>query len=185
MIPSFKLTALVATLVAASTACDRGGDPTGDALGLGQGEHDVCVPAPSTVERGTMFGDSVLENRSDSAVTISAVELVEPQGMRLREAALVMVEPGADLIGIRHVSNSEPLPASWDNRVPAEGAVVRPGEEWNLVPIVESDAEGVASAKATRIYYETANGKKFQQDTITALLVTTGSCEDALARWSR
>lgn len=176
---------VVAAVVAVTTACTGASDRTGDVLDLGHGEHNICVPAPSTAGDGTMFGDTVLRNRSDSPITITAVDLVEPQGMRLREAVLVTVEPGTDLIGMRHVSNPEPLPASWDDRVRAEGTVVRPDEEWNLVSIVENDADGLASSKATRIYYETADGKGYRQDTITALLVTTGSCEDALAGWDR
>lgn len=155
-------------------------DPTtGDALNLnlGFGRGSVCVPAPEDDE--TVFGDTLLRQEADEPVTITDVSLVDPEDMTLTKAFLVQVQPGESLGGMRYASDESGLPEKWDQRIEAEGAVVRPGDEWNVVLVVDSPPDLTASAKAARIRYEQA-GTEHQQDTLTRILTADVSCEDAL-----
>lgn len=171
-----------AALLTALAGCSQGApdseDPTtGKALNLGFDRGSVCVPAPEDDE--TVFGDTLLRQEADVPVTITDVSLVEPEDMTLTKAFLVQVQPGEPLVGMRYASDESGLPEKWDQRIEAEGAVVRPGDEWNVVLVVDSPHELTASAEAARIRYE-QGGTAYQQDTLTRILTTEISCEEAL-----
>jgi len=173
-----------AALLTALAGCSQGGtgseDPTtGEALDLGTTPGSTCVPAPPEDDE-TVFGDTLLRLEANEPVTITDVSLVDPEDMTLTEALLVQVQPGEMVVGIRYASDKGDLPERWDERIDAEGAVVRPGDEWNLVLVVDSPPDLTASAKAAGIRYE-QGGTKYQQDTLNRILTTDLSCEEAEA----
>lgn len=174
--------AVVVALLATTGCGDRGAQP-GRTLDLGQGEGRICVPAPADPSAGVTFGDTVIRHSAAGPVTITEVSLVDPVDLELREAVLVPVVPGEDvLVGMRHTSDLEGLPPRWEDRVDASEAVVGPGENWNLVLVVGSPQAGdTGSAAATRITYNGDEGRMLWQDTTTAIYVTTRSCSDVLA----
>lgn len=171
---------MLVIFLVASTACDAS-PPEGSALDLGRGGNRVCVPAPDESDDKTMFGDTWLRHVASAEVTITGVSLVGTDDMELDEAVLVEIAPGEALVGMRHASTSAPLPAAWEERVPAEGAVVAPGQELNLVLVVGSRPDDTADADAARIEYEEANGRQYQQQTRTSMLVSRRPCDEALS----
>lgn len=176
--------AWLAALLAVSQACTTTVE-TGDAFDLGKEEHRICVPAPEDGEDGTMFGDTWLRALADDPTTIRDVSLVGAVDMELVDAFLVEIEEGEALVGMRHTSNPAPLPAGWEDRVPAEGAAVDPGKERNLVLVVEAKSDHISSADATAITYADAGGKRFQQETLTSMLVSHDlPCDEALSETS-
>jgi hypothetical protein len=102
--------------------------------------------------------------------------------MSLAGAFLVELRPDEALVGLRHTSDMGPdLPAQWSERRDAESTVIEPGAEWNLVLVIDSHSDAVATADAARIRYEDADGNVFTQDTLTAMLVSQKPCDEALA----
>ena len=127
-----------------------------------------------------MFADTIVEHRGDDAVRIVDVELVEPVGLALEEAALVELRADEPLLGMRHVTPDEQLPEVWEQRNDLEGTDLDPGERWNLALVVRSDAEVTGVAEAVELTYEDASGSAYVQRTLTRMLVTESSCEDTL-----
>jgi hypothetical protein len=170
------LAAVLAGLAASSGCGDTG--RVGDRLDLGQGHSTVCMPAPDS--GAAIFGDTTLRNRGDATVAIDAVSLVDARDLTLTAAYLVELGPDESLVGIRDADDTWSLPALWQRRVEATGAVVEPTEEFNLVLVVESHAPGTASAESARIFYRVPSGARFHQDTVTTILVTHSTCKEAL-----
>lgn len=173
----------VVVALAATTGCGDGRPGLGTTLDLGRDEHRICVPAPTEANVGVTFGDTVVRHDAAGPVTITDVSLIAATDLELWEAVLVPVVPGEDdLVGMRHTSDLEGMPAGWYDRVDATGAVVHPDEHWNLVLVVGSPQEGnTGSATATRITYRDSHGRLSWQDTVTSMFVTTGTCSDVLA----
>ena len=173
----------VAILVSAATGCSATSEnpdaevATGDALNLGVEEGSICMPTPG--EDDLVYGDTLLHHEAQGPVTISDVSLVGAVGMVLRDAYLVHVRPGEDLVGFRRASDESGLPRAWGQRVDAVGSVVGQGEVWNLVLVVASPTVATASAEAASVRYE-YDGEQFQQRTRTKMITTTGSCDEAL-----
>jgi hypothetical protein len=155
---------------------DGSSTAVGDALNLGYDEGAACVPAPEGVD--VTFGDTMLRQDADQPVTISEISLVDADNITLRDAYLVEVEHGETLVGFRHASDEKGVPKKWDERIEAQGAVLEPGDAWNLVIVAESPDGAVATAEAARVHY-TTGGDDFIQDTLTKI-VTAKSCDGIL-----
>jgi hypothetical protein len=119
---------LVLHPVVAVTGCSR--DVVGP-LDTGGGPASLCVPLPEG--SAVAFGDEVLRNDATQPVTIDSVRLVDAQGLALSGSFLVPIA-GRTLLGTRPHPPSEPV---WEQRKPAEGAVLAPGEERNLVLVLD------------------------------------------------
>ncbi len=164
-------------VVAALGACSDARE--GSALTLDAGADEICVPAPADADVGTMFGGTWLAHQGDGDLTFTAIELLDPDGLTLTEALLVADPwPDGDLVGMRHTSDTSPLPAEWDDRVAATGARLQPGETRNLVVIVTTDGADVATAAGVRLGYADARGRRYHQDLSVTLMVATISCFD-------
>jgi hypothetical protein len=155
----------------------------GTALDLGEGEHNLCIPAPKASSSGnTIVGDAYVRNSSKVPVEIVSVSLVEPDGLALRESLLVPVLDGEDGVGVRHADNPAPLPKAWGSRRATAGTILEPGVKWNLVVVVNSRGQegDIAAAQGARVLYRIPTGRMYHQDTVTSILVSGISCDEAL-----
>ena len=155
---------------------------TGNILNLGQTHGLDCVPGGDGESR--MFGDTFLVHEGDKNIQIKEVSLVDADDMSLTEAVLVKLELGEALMGFGEWppidSDTFPLPVDWKNRIQAEGAVIQPNEEWNLVFALTSNAPGTSSIKAVKIVYEDSEGKKYAQETLIQYFITSMTCDEVL-----
>lgn len=127
----------------------------------------LCVPANQTV---AVEGAHVLRNPSSNNLQINRVRLIEPRGLRIQASYLTPIL-NETLIGLQ---SSTPSPGSegypaWQQRIPAEGAVLPAREERNLVIVLEATGSGVHEATDVEVIYEDATntfryttGKKVQ-----------------------
>jgi hypothetical protein len=168
--------AMVAVVAAATTACGTGSH--GEALFVGDGETQLCVPTADDPDAGTLFGDGLVRNDSDHLVRIVDVRLLDASHMQLREAYLVPVDPTEGLVGMRHTSNTSPFPPTWEERQVARGTELPPGEMRNLVVEVEAGDEArTASAGPIEIVYENERGGRSQQQQMpTTIYLTRDDC---------
>lgn len=125
---------------------------------------------------GTVFGDVVFEHRGDDPIVVETVDLVNSDGLVLRESYLVGLASGESVVGIGHQTDMSQLPTTWDERREADGATVYPGEEWNLVVIVEPSTTDSGAADAISVEYS-ANGETFRKETLTSLVLAE-TCHD-------
>lgn len=166
----------VAVVLAAAAACGTGSP--GEALYLGDGDTQLCVPTADDPDAGTLFGDGIVRNDSSGLVRIVEVRLLDASQMRLREVYLVPVDPAEGLVGMRHTTNTSPFPSAWEERQVARGAELPPGEVRNLVVEVEAEAAArTASAGPIEIVYEDERGAWSQQLMATTLYLTRDGCE--------
>lgn len=103
------------------------------ALGGGGGAVTTCVPVAGTGP--VVAADEALRNESTRAVTVDAVRLVDPEGLTLLDASLLPVRDRT-LIGTSALPPASPV---WAERRDAVGAVLAPGETWNLALTLERD----------------------------------------------
>ena len=163
-------------VVLAAAACGTGSP--GEALYLGEGETQSCVPTADDPDAGTLFGDGIVRNDSSNLVRIVEVRLLDASQMQLREVYLVPVDPTEGLVGMRHTTNTSPFPSAWEERQVARGAELSPGEVRNVVVEVEAEAEArTASAGPIEIVYEDERGARSQQHMATTLYLTRDGCE--------
>ena len=155
---------------------------TGNILNLGETPGIDCVPGGNGESR--MFGDTFLVHEGDKNIQIKEVSLVDADDMSLTEAVLVKLELGEALIGFGEWppidSDTFPLPVDWKNRIQAEGAVIQPNEEWNLVFALTSNAPDTSSIKAVKIVYEDSEGRRYAQETLIQYFITSMTCEEVL-----
>ncbi|MPW24521.1 hypothetical protein GC105_01775 [Alkalibaculum sp. M08DMB] len=142
----------------------------------------ICVPG--SIGDSRTLGESYLENRGDRTITILEVTLVNPIDMSIIESSILNVideeNPNeTTLVGGVFWPLEEP-PLHWDSRVPAEGAVLKPGDEGNLVLAVTSHATETATAEAIRIVYKDETGKKYKQDTNVKYFISSLDCSEAI-----
>lgn len=166
----------VAVVLAAAAACGSGSH--GEALYLGDGETQLCVPTADDPDAGTLFGDGIVRNDSSNLVRIVEVRLLDASQMQLRAAYLVPIDPTEGLVGMRHTTNTSPFPSAWEERQVAVGTELSPGEVRNLVVEVEAEAEArTASAGPIEIVYEDERGARSQQHMATTIYLTRDGCE--------
>ncbi|GAB3481387.1 hypothetical protein GCM10027521_18900 [Amycolatopsis cihanbeyliensis] len=107
-------------------------------------------------------------NDADERLTISAVSMVEAREMSLIEAVLVPDEGPTN--GARYPQPPEKAGAGWPDRVPAEGAVLQPGDEWWFV--VGLAAEGpTPSVRRFQVDYVDESGQRYRARTGTSIAV--------------
>ena len=154
---------------------------TENILNLGETHGLDCVPGGDGESR--MFGDTFLVHEGDKNIQIKEVSLVDADDMSLTEAVLVKLGLDEALMGFGEWppdSDIFPLPVNWKNRIQAEGAVIQPNEEWNLVFALTSNAPDTSSIKAVKIIYEDSEGKKYAQETLIQYFITSMTCDEVL-----
>jgi hypothetical protein len=133
----------VAALLA---GCSAGSPPLRADGGAG-----VCTPAPQVGKPVSMAGWE-LDNQGTAPVTVRAVSLPDAHGMAMTAA---WVEPlnttGPQIgVGLAYPPATYPL---WSHRVPAAGAVIRPGQDLQLVFGVLRTTAADGSSAAPMIVY--------------------------------
>jgi hypothetical protein len=113
---------LVMALVAAACASDPGTGPLGPVGGGGE----QCIPAPLGVPRA--MGDFILQNTGTAPVTVTSVTLTDDHGLAQGKPWLLPII--GELVGS---ALWPPQGKAWARRIPADGAVLRHGQELNLV----------------------------------------------------
>lgn len=155
---------------------------TGNILNLGETHGIDCVLGGNG--ESYMFGDTFLVHEGDKKIQIKDVSLVDADDMSLTEAVLVKMELDEAVLGFGEWppidSDTLPLPVDWKNRIQAEGAVIQPNEEWNLVFVLTSKASDTSSIKAVKIVYEDSEGRKYTQETLIQYFMTSRTCEEVL-----
>ncbi|RZI83111.1 MAG: hypothetical protein EOO67_17510 [Microbacterium sp.] len=119
-----------------------------------------------------MIADVMTLEDPDSAVTLTAVELSEPKGMRLVDAFVVQnTEHGG--LGMMYLDDPDEL---WATRVPAEGARLDGDETWSIALVLErtGDAEGSAEG----IDYTFTDSRGTQRHTHGGFRVRIGNEDD-------
>ncbi len=140
-----------AGLAAAAWLLDPG--PLGRTHDSGAG---VCMPKPA--EGYPAAGQIFLVNSSRHPVTLEKIELLEPQGLDLVEARLLMVPdgPGATFGGGSTVPPDDQHGRWWDAAEPAVGGEIPGGATGNLILAVTDGADGGGGVTdGARITYST------------------------------
>jgi hypothetical protein len=136
----------VLSAVAALLAGCSAGSPPLRAEGAG-----VCTPA-TQAGKPVLMGLWHLDNQGTAPVTVRAVSLPDAHGMAMTEA---WVEPlnitGPQVgVGLAYPPVTYPL---WSHRAPAEGAVIRPGQDLQLVFGVLRTTAADGSSAAPMVVY--------------------------------
>ncbi len=151
-------------------------------LDLGQTPGIDCIPGEKGDSR--MFGDTFLRHLGDKEIRITEVSLIKPDNLALAEAFMLKLEPNEALVGFGdwppNNEDSFPLPKEWENRIQAKGAKIQPGEEWNLVFVLTSNASVTSSSKGIKIVYKDSDGKKYVQETLIQYAITSRTCSEVL-----
>ena len=135
----------------------------GDSLNLGQGRSELCMPVSAGE---SMIAGQPTRTRTDSPVTVRAVELVDAKGIELVAA---FSAPFVDGVGIGSMRLSDPGPA-WALRQPARGTTVK-DEYVNLLLEVRRVGNATGSAKSVQVTYETGDGKTLVQRSTTEIVL--------------
>lgn len=172
---------LLLTLLLFINGCTSS-NPAGSSLNLGETPGMDCVPGGDGASR--MFGDTFLIHEGDEEITITDISLVNADGLELKEAVLVKLNPDEALLGFGEWPPTDtpefPLPENWDDRVEAVDAKIKPNEEWNLVFALTSTSEGTASTDAIKIVYKDSAGETFEQETLIRYFITSSTCEEVI-----
>ena len=118
------LLAALSAVAALLAGCSTGPSPL-RAEGAG-----VCTPAP-LVGKPVLMGQWLLDNQGSAPVTVRAVSLPDAHGMAMTEAWLVPVSTSGPQLGVGLAWPPVTYPL-WPDRVPAVGAVIRPGQDLQL-----------------------------------------------------
>jgi hypothetical protein len=116
-----SLSAVAALLAGCSSA-----PPLGSGSGAG-----VCAPAPQ-VGKPVDMGLFDLKNQGTAPVTVRSVSLPDARGMAMTAAWLVPANASGPQLGVGQPYPPVTYPL-WADRVPAVGAVIRPGQDLQLV----------------------------------------------------
>jgi hypothetical protein len=120
------LLAALSAVAALLAGCGAGSaPPLGNASGAG-----VCTPAPQ-VGKPVLMGEFELRNQGTTPVTVRGVSLPDAHGMAMTEAWLVPVSTSGPQLGVGLSWPPVTYPL-WPDRVPAVGAVIRPGQDLQL-----------------------------------------------------
>ena len=117
---------------------------------LDDGGQDAfgCIPRHRDFGVGIQLDGA--EHPITQPVRIDAVEVADQEGVRVVETLLVRVRPGADRVG----STDFPLSREhYPDVEPATGALVRPGEQTDLVVNVRRTAAEGGSASGISVVY--------------------------------
>lgn len=126
------------------------------------------------------FGMLYIRNIGKTPIMINHVALADEENMIMKEAYLRDVEEGSGLIGLARWPlelSDIPITFNLDECKDAEGAVVAPGDGYNLVIIVESQ-EDDASASGLIIEYQDVHQKKYVQKSNYAYFLSSEGFEN-------
>ncbi len=160
---------LVAVLVAvASVGCSTQG-PSQGSLQVGGGSSvTLCIDPIVGEERA--LGATYATNEGSSDITITSVALVDATGVEAG-AAFAILDDGRDdgySVGGQVPPNPQTDPYSvsaWERRVGAEGAVIAPGETWQVIQSVTVTSLDDAHFEALRIEYTENGSTRVAQNT--------------------
>jgi hypothetical protein len=123
------------------------------------GESGFCNnKAGNNFSLGILF----IRNKGHQPITINKVTLLNPENMTVIETALMVIGDESTLIGFQFwpPTSTEDYP-NLDTRMPVDGAVIKPGDGYNLIVAVKLTAEK-AYASGLEIEYE-AGGTKYKE----------------------
>ncbi|WP_007025180.1 hypothetical protein [Saccharomonospora iraqiensis] len=131
-------------------------------LGHFPDEPSGAVCAPFADERETFAGNvgPLMHEQGRVPVTITGVSLVGARGMRLVDAVLTPENGTASGAAYPPESEVNTGPA-WDQRIPAEGAVIEPGETWWLVVGLRAENRH-AGVEHIEVDYRDAAGARYR-----------------------
>ncbi len=160
---------LVVVLVAAtSVGCSAHG-PTEGSLAVGGGsEFTLCITPHVGEDRA--LGATYATNEGSSDITITSVELVDATGVEVGDAFAVLDDGSDDGYSVGAPVPPDPeddaysVPA-WERRVDAEGAVIAPGETWQVIQVVKVTSAADAGFEALRIEYTEDGSTRVAQNT--------------------
>lgn len=119
------------------------------------------------------FGD-FLENTSGDRLTIDRIALINPENFINKANVILPLDTGYE-VAIGDWPLSEVPPELWERRQNAEGAVVEPGEQVNLLTVVgRSPKSPEGHADAVEILYHDRKGERFTVTSKTTLGVAEG-----------
>lgn len=169
---SLRACVLLALIPTALGGCATGTGP----LQFPESEGSACK-MQSAAGTYWSFGD-FLENTSDGAVIIDSVTLINPVNLD-NDANIILPLPpvgsGKATVGIMGWPLTAASADMWAGKQDAAGAVVRPGEQVNLLTVVgrgEKSPNGYAEAVEVR--YHDSRGGRFTVTSKTALGVSAG-----------
>jgi len=99
-----------------------------------------------------------ISNVGDQPLTLDSVSLMESTNLEVLETSLMKIGEERSLPGFHHwpIVNTERYP-HFDERIPAKGAIIQPGEGYNLMFVVRLLAEN-GSASGQELVYHNASG---------------------------
>ena len=149
--------------------CSSSAGPLGQHFDQGQ----QCIPG--TQGRTVTMGFFEVHNHGSSTVKLTGITLPKIHGMVMTQTWLmpILVTPGHDeLVGLAY-----PYPphwVEWPRRVPAIGAMLKPGQDLNLVFGLTMTSRHNAGSNPPRITY-TADGNSYTVNYGTTILMGTCS----------
>lgn len=162
---------LLALIPMALAGCSMGPNSSGP-LHFPESAGSACG-RNTTVGTYWTFGD-FLENTSDGRLTIDSVALINPENI-INKANIILPLDTSYAVAIGDWPLSEVPPELWERRQDAEGAVVAPGEQVNLLTVVGPSPKSTEGhADAVEILYHDSKGDRFTVTSKTSLGVTEG-----------
>lgn len=145
---ALTLIPLLATSCSSNSAIQEGG-PLATS-----GVSTTCLPLS---EDGiATFGLEVLANTGAVAVILSAVSADEASELRVQEASIVPIVDQT-LVGTQLTFPPVLEPSRWEQRIPAIGAVIQPGESVNLVVGVQRLSGEAGTTDGLDVSYSVGN----------------------------
>lgn len=103
-----------------------------------------------------------IQNESDHSLTLENVALLDVKNMEVIETSLVEIVEERELIGFAHWPlNDLTLFPHFNDRIPAHGAVIEPGQGYNLIYVVKLLADN-ASTAGQKFIYKDESGRTYQ-----------------------
>jgi len=104
-----------------------------------------------------------IANESKQRLTIDAINLMDSENIEVLEVALIKIIKGEGLPGFQHWPVADDKkPFYFDQRIQANGAVIEPGEGYNLMFVVKLVAEEGHAAGQEVIYHD-SGGKRYKE----------------------
>ena len=130
----------------------------------------ICYPAKpgQTIAEGNYE----LNNKSSSTVTIQSVTLGSPRGIKMTGGAWIVPYIHNDGIGEAFWPPTAP---AWAQRRRADGAQIKPGQDWNLIVGVARTTTKTGRYAGLVIRYS-ADGSTYTWQEDVAVELGTGKC---------
>ncbi|KPU46376.1 hypothetical protein OXPF_00180 [Oxobacter pfennigii] len=110
------------------------------------------------------FSILFIRNIGNDSITINNVSLIDAIDMSIVETSLMEIGEEKTLLGVQKwpIVLTDEFP-HFNSRIPAEGAVIEPGDAYNLILAVKSQANK-AYTSGLKIVYKDAKGKQYVQE---------------------